>query len=191
MENEKKKTTEELIATSFKNLVNSQPIDKITIKEITDGAGLIRPTFYNHFQDKYELLEWIIMTELITPVKPLFNGGFFQEGMTLIFSNMIRDKDFYTHAAKLDGQNTFSSIVQALIERMILEYINEKLGPNVRYHDHEWMGPDMIAEYYARSIRFIIIRWARNNMSIPPREMALVCEGVFESNLEEIMKEMI
>ena len=32
--------------------------DKITIKMITDQAGVIRPTFYNYFQDKYEVMEW-------------------------------------------------------------------------------------------------------------------------------------
>ena len=45
-----------LLAKSFKELAVHCPIEKITIKEITDGAGVIRPTFYNHFQDKYELL---------------------------------------------------------------------------------------------------------------------------------------
>ena len=43
-----------LLAESFKELACTTPIDKITIKEITDKAGVIRPTFYNHFQDKYE-----------------------------------------------------------------------------------------------------------------------------------------
>ena len=46
-----------LLAESFKELAKKHPIEKITIKEITDLAGVIRPTFYNHFQDKYELLE--------------------------------------------------------------------------------------------------------------------------------------
>ena len=56
-----------LLAESFKELAQKQPIEKITIKEITDKAGVIRPTFYNHFQDKYELLEWIIYTQLLEP----------------------------------------------------------------------------------------------------------------------------
>ena len=47
-----------LLAESFKKLARTRPIEKITIREITDEAGVIRPTFYNHFQDKYELLEW-------------------------------------------------------------------------------------------------------------------------------------
>ena len=38
---------------SFKALVRQYPVEKITIKQITDGAGVIRPTFYNHFHDKY------------------------------------------------------------------------------------------------------------------------------------------
>ncbi len=49
-----------LLSESFKEIAVTKPIEKITIKEITDKAGVIRPTFYNHFQDKYELLEWIV-----------------------------------------------------------------------------------------------------------------------------------
>ena len=52
---------------SLIELSAKKPIDKITIKEITDKDGVIRPTFYNHFQDTYELIEWIIKTELLEP----------------------------------------------------------------------------------------------------------------------------
>ena len=66
-----KSAIDTLLAESFKELALKQPIEKITIKEITDKAGVIRPTFYNHFQDKYDLLEWIIDKELLEPVEPL------------------------------------------------------------------------------------------------------------------------
>ena len=39
------------LAASFRELVKKSSVEKITIKEITDGAGLIRPTFYHHFKD--------------------------------------------------------------------------------------------------------------------------------------------
>ena len=63
------------LAESLKNLVQRVPFEKITIKQITDGAGVIRVTFYNHFQDKYELLEWIINTDLLEPIRPLIING--------------------------------------------------------------------------------------------------------------------
>lgn len=56
---DKKELTKDLLTSSFKELIMQVPFEKITIKMITDGAGVIRPTFYKHFQDKYELLEWI------------------------------------------------------------------------------------------------------------------------------------
>ena len=68
MTNQGRNAIDTLLAESLKELTIKQPIEKITIKEITDKAGVIRPTFYNHFQDKYELLEWIIRTELLEPV---------------------------------------------------------------------------------------------------------------------------
>ena len=70
-----KSAIDTLLAESFKELALRQPIEKITIKEITDKAGVIRPTFYNHFQDKYDLLEWIIDKELLEPVEPLIQNG--------------------------------------------------------------------------------------------------------------------
>jgi len=183
-----KQTTNEALAQSFKSLVPTTPIEKITIKEITDRAGVIRPTFYNHFQDKYELLEWIIKEELITPIIPLVNNGYIRESMTLIFTNMEKEKEFYSHAAKLDGQNSFSSIVQKLIEEILLKYINSKIDENARFHN--WMPASMVAEYYAHSIRFITVRWTLTGMTLPPAEMAALCEAVFESNIEEIISKM-
>lgn len=58
---------DQLLAKSLKEIAVRRPVEKITIKEITDKAGVIRPTFYNHFQDKFELIEWISMGMTISP----------------------------------------------------------------------------------------------------------------------------
>ena len=50
--------TKELLADSFRSLVLTMPFQKISIKMITDGAHVIRPTFYNYFQDKYEVMNF-------------------------------------------------------------------------------------------------------------------------------------
>ena len=48
--------TKALLGKKFKELVVKKSFDKITIKMITDEAGVIRPTFYNYFRDKYEVM---------------------------------------------------------------------------------------------------------------------------------------
>ena len=82
------------LAQSFKKLACEQPVEKITIKQITDGAGVIRPTFYHHFSDKYGLLEWILVQDILLPIQPLVENGMINEAMQIIFSKMQKEKDF-------------------------------------------------------------------------------------------------
>lgn len=56
--------TKKRIAKSFKKLLTEQAFEKISVRQIMEDAGIRRQTFYNHFLDKYELLEWIFQTEL-------------------------------------------------------------------------------------------------------------------------------
>ncbi|MFR2126553.1 MAG: TetR/AcrR family transcriptional regulator, partial [Dorea sp.] len=48
----KSELTKALLGEKFKELVAKKGFEKLTIKMITDAAGVIRPTFYNYFQDK-------------------------------------------------------------------------------------------------------------------------------------------
>ena len=59
--------TKKVLAEGFKELMAKKPFEKITISDITDICGLNRQTFYYHFRDKYELLNWVFYNEAITP----------------------------------------------------------------------------------------------------------------------------
>ena len=54
-------TTRQAIAESLKHLLLKKPINKITIKDIIEDCHISRMTFYYHFNDIYDLVEW--MTE--------------------------------------------------------------------------------------------------------------------------------
>ena len=58
--------TKALLGQKFKELVVKKSFDKITIKMITDEAGVIRPTFYNYFRDKYEVMEWLLWEDVFS-----------------------------------------------------------------------------------------------------------------------------
>ncbi len=115
-------TTEEKIARSLKKLVLKKPFEKITVKEITDGAGVIRPTFYNHFSDKYEVIEWIYMHEVIEPGRALVETGMAQEYVRFVLARMKNDKEFYLAASKIQGQNSFENIITNIFQNMFCHY---------------------------------------------------------------------
>ena len=71
----RKDMTKRLIADGFKALLLRYPFEKISIMMITNEAGIRRPSFYNHFQDKYDLLAWIVETDVVAPAgEPLRRG---------------------------------------------------------------------------------------------------------------------
>ncbi len=48
------------IEASFLRLLDEQPFEKITVKSIVDDCGLTRNTFYNYFEDTYDLVDGLL-----------------------------------------------------------------------------------------------------------------------------------
>ncbi len=176
------------LITSFKKLVLKEPVEKITIKEITDEAGVIRPTFYNHFQDKYEVIERIVKEEIFEPVRPLLDNDMINEAMILIFTNVYKDKEFYQKLSQMDGQNSFASIVKDSITVVLEEFITDRVGS--RRWNNVWLTPKIIARYYAQSMSFIVLEWIDSGMIISPVEMAKVYHYVISRSMDDVLKEM-
>lgn len=177
--------TNTLLAKSFKELVRKHPIEKITIKQITDKAGVIRPTFYNHFQDKYELLEWIISTELLEPVRPLIENQMINEALLLLFMNIEKERDFYIQAVRLEGQNSFESIARGCVQKILLEIV--ELNAKEKIHKFSWLTPERTAEYYAQSMCSVVIVWIKSKMAVSAKELAEIYDYMMNHSIAEIL----
>lgn len=178
---QQKREVKVLLADSFKELVLEKPVEKITIKEITDRAGVIRVTFYNHFQDKYELLEWICREEIVSPTKILFQNNMRREAVTFIFTAILKNKEFYSHVAHTQGQNSFSSTVRQLVSETIEEhFLANKSG---KHEKHSLLTAKWIADYYAMSLTYILMSWIDRDMDIPPEDMVNIYEYVAQHSL--------
>lgn len=121
-----KELTKRLIANSFKELMLQTPFEKITIKMITDHASVIRPTFYNHFHDKYELVEWIIQDEILNEAKRMIGDGKVKDGIDLIFTKFYEDREYYHKAFDIMGQNGFAETLVELLADMFGEAMHVK-----------------------------------------------------------------
>ena len=52
--------TKKAIAEAFLQAAQQKPIDKVTVKDVVGICGITRQTFYYHFQDLLEVLEWLM-----------------------------------------------------------------------------------------------------------------------------------
>lgn len=176
------------LAQSFKQLACEHPVEKITIKQITDGAGVIRPTFYHHFSDKYGLLEWILVQEILLPIQPLVENGMINEAMLIIFAKMQKEKEFYMCVGRMEGQNSFREMVETGIRSLLTGMIEEKMKGKVP--KNQWLTPERIAAYYSQTMTYIIMTWIESGMEISPEELVEVYGFMITRSLADVLADM-
>ena len=63
------KETKQLIAETFVELSRQKSIDKVTVKDVVEACHVSRQTFYYHFQDLTDVMEWMLsqtMEQMLT-----------------------------------------------------------------------------------------------------------------------------
>jgi len=149
-----KELTRKLIENSFKEIMLQMPFEKITIKTITDHANIIRPTFYNHFHDKYELMECIVKEEIIGDVEQCMLDGRSDEGIRELFKRFYNDRTYYAKCFEITGQNGFAEELSRLLTNLFVEVMKRltKEENEIFSGKLKGMTPEMVAEYYSSGL---------------------------------------
>ena len=66
--------TKRAIKESFVNLLNERPLNKISVRDITDKCGINRNSFYYHYQDIPALMEEILTEQIRRHNRKIFRN---------------------------------------------------------------------------------------------------------------------
>ena len=115
--------TKMLIRHTFTDLLRQKPIQSISIKELCDGAGINRGTFYAHYNNIYDLLKKMeeeMLTDFQVALEPLLQA---QEGdltplkvTTSIFQCLKENADICTVTLGPYGDKKFAAQLIRCIE---------------------------------------------------------------------------
>ena len=183
--NQKSQTTEEALVAGMKHLITVMPFEKITVKEITDKAGVIRPTFYNHFKDKYDIIEYILKQDLIEPARTLVSCDMLEEAIRLILVTMKMDKTFYMRIARIGDDYIFHHIVLQLLKELLLDVMRERMVDED--NGNPMLTMDNIAEYYASGLTFGISKWVQKGMKMEVDEVLEALKVLLSESLTDLI----
>lgn len=146
----KSELTKALLGEKFKELVAKKGFEKLTIKMITDAAGVIRPTFYNYFQDKYEVMEWLLWEDVFKEVSELMEQERGMESLQLLFWKFGEDKNYYEKVFEVTGQNSFEEMLYDQVLHM--EEILIKHHPLKHLKNMPHVDEKVFLEFHAISL---------------------------------------
>lgn len=175
-----KANMKDLLAQSLYLLMKEKPFDKITIKQICDKTGVIRGTFYNHFIDKYEALEYLSRCLIYDDVVKKENAD---EKLKELFVVIYQEKDFFVKAFMVEGQNSFESILLHIFMEIFMATIHDR----EIFVFKDIISMDFLASYYANAIIFIIKYWMKNDFRQTPEDMQKISKILLTNTLNEIL----
>ena len=166
--------TKRAIQESFKKLLSNQPLDKITVKNITDDCGVNRNTFYYHYSDIYQLLEEIFLAEAQKSVDEMVIGQSWEEGLKTGLCFVKENKKLIYHV--------YNSLHRETIERYLYSV-------SLDFSDED---KKFIASFYKYAIVGIVLDWLEGGMKSEPDDliakMSALLTGTLRTALENASK---
>lgn len=150
----------EQIAASLKYLMETKPLTKISIREITDNCHINRGTFYYHFQDIYSVVKWILDKEAYSYLDTYATPLTYEDAIRFIL-NYARSNQYIVKCA-LDtyAMKELNHFFHKDIHRTIKSFISEIASD--RQVSDSYL--DFLTDFYTYALVNLLIEWIRDGM---------------------------
>ena len=159
--------TKRALVASLKNQLLKKPLDKVTISDITDDCGISRMTFYYHFKDIYDLIEWAFEEEASRILEGKKDYDTWQEGYLRIFEDLNANKPFIMNVYRSISREKVENYLYRITYDLLIHVINEKAkGMNVRDEDKKFL-----ANFYKYAFVGLVLDWIKHDMKGEPKQI--------------------
>ena len=159
--------TKRALEQSLKNLLLKKPLTKITVGDITDDCGINRMTFYYHFKDIYDLVEWSCLEDAKRALDEKKTYDTWQQGLLQIFKAVQENKPFILNVYRCVHREQVEKYLQPLVDQLLLNVINEEAaGITVRDEDKQF-----IAQVYSYMFIGLMLDWIKDDMRGDPQQI--------------------
>ncbi|MGN0906723.1 MAG: TetR/AcrR family transcriptional regulator [Bullifex sp.] len=153
---------------SLKKLLAEKPLNRITISDITNDCGVNRMTFYYHFRDIYDLIEWSCMEDAGKIVKNIDLNVSWQQAMTEILRRIKENKIFLMNVYRCVSRDEVEKILHVLLDPLITKVITE-LSADMNISDTD---RSFVARVYSYCFIGIFLDWVRDDMRDDPEKLS-------------------
>lgn len=160
-------TTKLALEASLKRLLLHKKIDKITISDLTADCGISRMSFYYHFKDIYDLVEWVCVEDGKKALQDKKTYDTWQEGMVQVFEAVLENKAFIQNVNGTVGREKIESYLYKLTYKLIADVVEEKCaGIDLAKDDKAF-----IANFYKYGFVGIMLEWIDHGMKDDYKEI--------------------
>lgn len=177
-------STKEALGIALKQMMAVKPINKITVKDLVGICNVNRQTFYYHFDDVYDLLEWVFEEDANRILPSEVKYETWQQDVMKFFDYLYENKAF---AMNVYNSNSRIGILKYLTDRIqtcvygFCIIVSE--GRNIDRQDFEF-----VVKLFSNAIVGLISRWMDEGMEMPNENTKNRFIRILESSTENMLE---
>lgn len=160
--------TRKLLQDALQKVLEKKEFDEISVQDITDAATVNRATFYDHFTDKFALLNCMVggaFHELLAVRQVHFDGGCGSALKATVLAVCDYVMQMQGSSCERPPQPHMEAAIIAVLRRMFVEGLREH-APN------SMVPPEIIAASASWAIYGAVREWAQTPSRQPSDEIA-------------------
>ena len=153
--------TKKALAAAIKELMAERPLNKISVGDICEQCSMNRKSFYYHFRDKYDLVNWIFYVDFIERMEWSSCRNEW-DMLEALCSHFYRERLFYQNALQVEGQNSFREYFCGML-RPVLMLLTQNLV-------EEGRKKEFYIAFLCEGVLGELVYWLREGSKITPEE---------------------
>ena len=160
--------------------MKEKQFNKITVNDIAKKCDINRQTFYYHFKDIKDLVEWICIDEVDNILKKKDECDRWEDKFLLVFKIMKEEKIFVKNIYNSVSVEVLRNNLYRLVYPIIYDEILEKSkGKRLREEDKRF-----ITDFYKYAFVSIVLNWIDNGMHENPEIIVLKVSNLITGTID-------
>ncbi len=171
--------TKVAFANALKRMISCKPLENITISDLAGICGVNRQTFYYHFHDIYELIEWVYTTEAGRAMGDNVCAERWPEAVRCLLEYLKENREFVKATTNSISMEYMQRFLYTVTRRLLLNVVDEcSYGYTVTDENREF-----VANFYKFAFVGVVVDWARSGMRHAPEVVAGKLEKMIKGNI--------
>ena len=117
-----------LIADTFISLSLNKNIDKITVKDLVEACNISRQTFYYHFQDILQVIEWNVEQNVQKALTRSLQAETLEEALEIFLELAISKHDIIRRLLQSQQREHLEKLFTTALEEYLSGVFRNKIG---------------------------------------------------------------
>lgn len=172
-----------IIASALLELCETKSLEALTVKQILEKSGVSRQTFYNHFIDKNDLIQYVYKEKIIPDFHDNNMNISFYDSLVIAFENIKKYHHFMKQACLMEGQNCLKDYIFNHCKEFDLKWHQELYGDEPMPESLRFA-----TEYHATASSSMTLSWILSDMPVSCEEISKMITEMRGLGMEQLFK---